>query len=181
MVLALWREPLIYVILSTRKRSDDVLSSPYWSKPVMNPYEHILVTVDFSRISQALVTRANELARLYQARISLLHVLEDMSLGNVAFGGTSTLPMSPAIKQNQINLATDKLKQLANSLGVPANAALEVITGKSSDVIAQFVKQKGVDLVVVGNSGRKGLMGFLGSTAEATIKNVPCDVLTIHI
>lgn len=147
----------------------------------MKPYEHILVPVDFSRISHALVTRATELANLYQARISLLHVLEEMSLGNVAFGGTSTLPMSPAIKQNQINLATDKLRQLAESLGVPANAALEVMNGKSSELIAQFVKQKGVDLVIVGNSGKKGMMGFLGSTAEATIKNVTCDVLTIHI
>lgn len=147
----------------------------------MKLYEHILVTIDFSKVSQSLVTRARELAGLYQARLSLLHVLEDMPLGNVAFGGTNSLPMSPAMKQNQTTLAQDKMRQLAENAGGLDKVSLEVAAGKSSDIIAQFVKQQQVDLVVVGNSGRKGVLGFLGSTAEATLKNVPCDVLTIHV
>jgi universal stress protein A len=149
----------------------------------MKPYQHILVPVDFTRISNTIVARANELANFYQARLSLLNVLEDIPLGNVAFGGTDKLSMTPAMKQNQINLATEKLRKLADTLGISANAALETAytSGKPSEAIIQFVKDNGIDLVVVGNSGKKSVLGFMGSTAEATLKGVPCDVMAVRI
>jgi universal stress protein A len=149
----------------------------------MKPYQHILVPVDFTKISNTIVARANELANFYQARLSLLNVLEDVSLGTVAFGGTDKLSMTPAMKQNQINLATDKLRKLASTLGIPENAGLETTytSGKPSEAIIQFVKDNGIDLVVVGNSGKKSVLGFMGSTAEATLKGVPCDVMAVRI
>ncbi|MBU0656117.1 MAG: universal stress protein [Gammaproteobacteria bacterium] len=149
----------------------------------MKAYEHILVPVDFTHISSAIVARANELANFYQARISLLNVLKDVPLGNVTFGGTEKLTMTPELRQKQVDLATDKLRKLANDLGIPANAALETTytAGKASEAIIQFVRENGVDLVVVGNSGKKGVLGFMGSTAEATLKGVPCDVMAIRI
>jgi len=149
----------------------------------MKPYQRILVPVDFTKISNTIVARANELANFYQAHLTLLNVLEDASLGNVAFGGTDKLGMSPAMKQSQTTLATDKLRKLADSLGVTANVTLETTytSGKPSDAIIQFVKDKGIELVVVGNSGKKSVLGFMGSTAEATLKGVPCDVMAVRI
>ncbi|MEB4593329.1 universal stress protein [Candidatus Thiothrix sp. Deng01] len=149
----------------------------------MHTYEHILVPVDFTRITDAIITRANELANFYSARLTLLNVLEDISLGNVAFGGTQKLGMSQEMKQKQMAMATDKLRKLATDLGVPINAALETVhtNGKPSEAIIQFVKDNGIDLVVVGNSGKKSVLGFMGSTAEATLKGVPCDVMAIRI
>lgn len=149
----------------------------------MKAYEHILVPVDFTHISSAIVARANELANFYQARLTLLNVLKDVPLGNVAFGGTEKLTMTPELRQKQVDLATDKLRKLANDLGIPANAALETTytAGKASEAIIQFVRENSVDLVVVGNSGKKGVLGFMGSTAEATLKGVPCDVMAIRI
>lgn len=148
----------------------------------MKAYEHILVPVDFTRITNAIVTRANELANFYGAKLSLLNVLGDVPLGNVAFGGTDKLPIHPSMKQKQVDTAIDKLQQLAESVGLPADAALETTyaTGKPSEAIIQFVKDKGVDLVIVGNSGKKSVLGFMGSTAEATLKGVPCDVMAIR-
>lgn len=149
----------------------------------MKPYQHILVSVDFTKISHAIVARAHELANFYQAKLTLLNVLEDSSLGNVTFGGANKLEMPSAIKQNQINLATEKLRKLADNLGLGANIALEVTytSGKPSEAIIQFVKQNGTDLVVVGNSGKISVLGFMGSTAEATLKGVPCDVMAVRI
>ncbi|QTR46883.1 universal stress protein [Thiothrix litoralis] len=149
----------------------------------MQPYKHILVPVDFTRISNTIVARANELANFYQAKLFLLNVLEDVSLGNVAFGGTAKLTMHPTMKQNQADIAVEKLRKLANNLGVSANVALETTytNGKPGEAIIQFVKDKGIDLVVVGNSGKKSVLGFMGSTAEATLKGVPCDVMAIRI
>lgn len=149
----------------------------------MKPYQRILVPVDFTKISNTIVARANELANFYQAHLTLLNVLEDASLGNVAFGGTDKLGMSPAMLQNQTNLATDKLRKLADSLSGSATIALETTyaSGKPSEAIIQFVKDTGIDLVVVGNSGKRSVLGFMGSTAEATLKGVPCDVMAVRI
>lgn len=149
----------------------------------MKAYSHILVPVDFTRITNSIVARASELAQFYNAKLSLLNVLGDVPLGNVAFGGTDKLPMHPDLKQKQIDTATDKMRQLANNLGLPATAALETTytTGKASEAIIQFVKDNKVDLVVVGNSGKKSVLGFMGSTAEATLKGVPCDVMAIRM
>lgn len=149
----------------------------------MKTYEHILVPVDFTHISATIVARANELANFYQARLSLLNVLKDVPLGSLAFGGTEKLTMNPELRQKQAETATEKLRKLAETIGAPANAALETTytAGKPSEAIIDFVKQKNVDLVVVGNSGKKGVLGFMGSTAEATLKGVPCDVMAIRI
>ncbi|MBO0611578.1 universal stress protein [Thiothrix fructosivorans] len=149
----------------------------------MKPYQRILVPVDFTKISNTIVARANELANFYQAHLTLLNVLEDASLGNVAFGGTDKLGMSPVMRKNQTNLATEKLRKLADSLSGIATIALETTyaSGKPSEAIIQFVKDNGIDLVVVGNSGKKSVLGFMGSTAEATLKGVPCDVMAVRI
>ncbi|MDD5393460.1 MAG: universal stress protein [Thiothrix sp.] len=149
----------------------------------MKPYQHVLVPVDFSQISTSIVARANELAKFYQAKLTLLNVLEDVPLGAVAFGGTGELTMPPAMQQNQINQATEKLRKLEETYGLVDNAALEAVytAGKPSAAILQFAKENGVDLIVVGNSGRRGVLGFMGSTAEATVKGASCDVMAVRI
>lgn len=148
----------------------------------MKAYGHILVPVDFSQISAAIVMRADELAGFYQAKLTLLNVLEDVPLGSVAFGGTAELTMPPALQQNQLNAAKEKLQALVDKQGVVGSANVEVIytSGKPSAAILEFAKNHAVDLIVVGNSGRRGVLGFMGSTAEATVKGAPCDVMAVH-
>lgn len=148
----------------------------------MKPYKNILVSVDFSRHSPLIISRAVELVNFYQAQLWLLNVLEDISLGNVAFGGMGKLPMNPTMKKNQLTQSADKLRKLADELQVPPQTQLEVVyaEGKFSEAILQFVKERAIDLVLVTNTGKKGALGFLGAT-EATIKNLPCDILTVHM
>jgi universal stress protein A len=149
----------------------------------MKAYAHILVPVDFTRISNSIVSRANELAGFYQARLTMLNVLGDVPVGNIAFGGVDKLPVPADLKQKQVETATDKMRQLAVSLGLSADVVLETVyaTGKASEAIIQFVRDNAVDLVVVGNSGKKSVLGFMGSTAEATLKGVPCDVMALRM
>ncbi len=148
----------------------------------MKPYANILVSVDFSRHSSLVIRRAVELVNFYQARLWLLNVLEDISLGNVAFGGMGKLPMNPTMKKTQLTQSADKLRKLAEELQVPANTQLDVVyaEGKFSEALLHFVKDKSIDLVLVTNTSKKGALGFLGAT-EATLKNLPCDILTVHM
>ncbi len=144
----------------------------------MKPYQHILVLVEFTQASHNSILRALDLAKHYQAKVSLLHIVEDLSLGKVAFGGTKTLPMNATAKQNQISLAEDKLKHLAEVNELPANTALSVQHGKVEEVISQYIKQYAVDLLVLCAMGKKTGLGHL--SLDTLTKQLPCEVLGIR-
>jgi nucleotide-binding universal stress UspA family protein len=61
------------------------------------------------------------------------------------------------------------------------DAEPKVVTGYASDEILNFVEQEGVDLVVMGTHGRKGIDRILfGSVAEKVVKGAKVPVLTIR-
>lgn len=57
---------------------------------------------------------------------------------------------------------------------------IHLIKGRTPDVVEQFVRQNGVDLVVMGTSARTGLAGALiGNTAEQTLDRLECSLLAL--
>jgi nucleotide-binding universal stress UspA family protein len=56
-----------------------------------------------------------------------------------------------------------------------------VITGDASEQIVNFVESKGIDLVIMGTHGRKGLDKVIfGSVAERVVNIAPVPVLLIN-
>jgi nucleotide-binding universal stress UspA family protein len=54
-------------------------------------------------------------------------------------------------------------------------------TGDARDVIDQTAKELGIDLIVMGTHGRRGLKrALLGSVAETVVRAAPCPVLTVR-
>ena len=61
-----------------------------------------------------------------------------------------------------------------------ATVRLEVLVGSPSHTIAKFAMDRGADMVVVGTHGYGGLVRMLtGSTAEALLRESPCQVLVV--
>jgi universal stress protein A len=58
---------------------------------------------------------------------------------------------------------------------------LEVELGTPKHEISRYVKEHKCDLVVLGSHGRHGISLLLGSTANAVLHDMPCDVLTVKI
>lgn len=57
---------------------------------------------------------------------------------------------------------------------------VEVITGKAAEVLAEYVKKNGIDLVVMATRGRSGLKQMvLGSVAERLLRSVTVPVLMV--
>jgi nucleotide-binding universal stress UspA family protein len=57
-----------------------------------------------------------------------------------------------------------------------------VRTGDARDVINQTAKELGIDLIVMGTHGRRGLSrALLGSVAETVVRSAPCAVLTVRL
>ncbi|MDA0978220.1 MAG: universal stress protein, partial [Proteobacteria bacterium] len=55
-----------------------------------------------------------------------------------------------------------------------------LVKGTPHKVIARFVKQNDIDLLVMGSVARSGIPGFfVGNTAEKILDNVDCSVLVL--
>jgi nucleotide-binding universal stress UspA family protein len=53
--------------------------------------------------------------------------------------------------------------------------------GDGGEEIINYVKKQGIDMIIIGTHGRKGLEKVMfGSVAEGVIKEAPCPVLTIN-
>lgn len=143
-------------------------------------YQHILFATDFSEDAMRVGERAREIARKCGARLSLIHVVEDVniSLG----GGYELLPVLPDLPDEALlQEARTALGELAQRLDV-ADASLWVVNAISTkEGILGAAKDHPVDLIVVGSHGRHGLALLLGSTANAVLHGAPCDVLAVRI
>jgi universal stress protein A len=143
-------------------------------------YQHVLCAVDFSDEALKVAEQAREIAGKYGARLSLIHVVEDVniSLG----GGYELLPVLPDLPDEALlQEARAELGKLAQRLGV-ADAGLWVVNAISTkEGILGAVQDHQMDLIVVGSHGRHGLALLLGSTANAVLHGAPCDVLAVRI
>ena len=145
----------------------------------MSLYNHILVAIDFSSASDHILSKALDLVRDNKTRISLLHVVEYLppidylndSLMNTNWGEE---------EQVMLDHARDRMKQFSKKHALK-NVMLEIEVGTPKLVISQYIEQHQCDLVVLGSHGRHGLSLLLGSTANALLHAMPCDVLTIKI
>jgi nucleotide-binding universal stress UspA family protein len=59
--------------------------------------------------------------------------------------------------------------------------AVLVEPGRPDGVLRDYVEQQGVDLVLLGKRGRSAVLDLLlGSTSEALIHLLPCDVMVVR-
>jgi len=144
----------------------------------MNTYQDILLATDFSDAGEAAARQAVELARCFDAKLTLLHVVdyfpEDMPVDYV--NPEDVDPTEYLAKRSRESLA-----QLARRLGCE-DAQQEVIftTHSAKHEVVQFAEQHAVDLIVVGSHGHHGLSVMLGSTTDGILHRAHCDVLAVR-
>ncbi|MEB4590875.1 universal stress protein [Candidatus Thiothrix sp. Deng01] len=147
----------------------------------MQRYQHVLAPVDFSARSSELIKRALEIAETHDARLTLLHVVQDAPVGAEPFGEPSGLVLSEEIREQHLTAAQEKMRELAEQYDLPLNVDRAIEEGISTHTsILDFADAKQVDLIVIAHSGKKGFMGFLGSTADSVVRSAHCDVLVLR-
>jgi universal stress protein A len=144
-------------------------------------YRHILLATDFSAHSRRAVRRASEIAGRYGAKLSLLHVVEDLTLYDEFYD--PIVPDRDRLLTQGLARARTRLDELARDLetieGVEVRCA--VLRGVPKSTIPGYARKQGADLVVVGSHGRSGARHLLGSVADAASHGAGCDVLTIRL
>jgi universal stress protein A len=146
----------------------------------MANYQNILVAVDLSSESDAVLTRAQLIAG-DDAVIHLVYVQEPMDnvyVGIVpqsaAFSGLGDLEAQLGEELKQ------KLMALGENFDLPTGQ-LHILNGSPAHEIHRFAKDNGIQLIVIGTHGQKGLQLLLGSTANAVLHGAGCDVLSVRI
>ena len=143
-------------------------------------YNHILFAADFSEESLHIGARARDIAQRCGARLSLLHVIEELGLS--LGGGYELLPVLPVIPdETLLHTARTQLATLAQRLEIEESAQWVVNAPSTKEGIVGAAREHQADLIVVGSHGRHGLALLLGSTANAVLHGAPCDVLAVRI
>jgi nucleotide-binding universal stress UspA family protein len=146
----------------------------------MIPIRHILVPTDFSEPAEAALRWAVTVAREFDSRVHLLHVVPEPF---VYPWGTelSTLPLGPILAQAQ-EAASTRLVQIAAATGLPADRiATRVAVGTPVDQVLTAVRDEHIDLVIMGTHGRGPVSHLLlGSVAERVVRRSEVPVLTVH-
>ena len=145
----------------------------------MTDYAHILVAVDFSSSAQKVLPKASEIAQRNKAKLSLLHVMEYLPPIDSAY--EPVLASNWVIDENEMMQQAEASLQKLRDQHSLENVVLEARFGKPKDEISQYVKEHQCDLVVIGSHGRHGISLLLGSTANAVLHDMPCDILTVKL
>ena len=143
----------------------------------MEPYKHILVALDLSNEAHQVADRGRDLAAQYDAKLSLIHVVEPVIVDN-SYDLMTSLPAE--LDSTLLERARSFLGNIADQLHLGEVEKI-VALGSTRAEIFGVAKSQGVDLIVVGTHGRHGVGLLLGSTANAILHGTPCDVHAIRI
>lgn len=142
------------------------------AKPIK--LKKILWTTDFSPASQASLPHAIALARRYESKVYLAHVVVPHPYPMVS-------PEAAPYVEDLRRGSSTRLMELAESdrlQGIPH----EVLQGHGevAEELNAMVQDNQIDLLVLATHGRRGLRHFLlGSVAEEVWRTAECPVLTV--
>lgn len=143
----------------------------------MSGYSHILIAVDLSDDSATVVHRGLEIARRFNARVSLLHVVEFIPVDPA---GEALLPPPVDLEGELVDGAKQRLDELCASLGLK-DAPRRVEMGSIKAELLRTAQEEHVDLIVLGSHERHGLALLLGSTEKSILHKASCDVLAVRL
>jgi nucleotide-binding universal stress UspA family protein len=152
--------------------------------PVREPrspvYKTILCPLDFSDASIRALEYALSLAKQADARLILLHAIENV-LGDIAAERVGHLTLSEYHRYLEQEAAAKLKAVIPEEARVWSTPIERVTTGRAYREILQIIADEGVELIVMGVQGKGALDRLLfGSTTHRVIREARCPVLTLH-
>ena len=137
----------------------------------------ILVPTDFSTDADAALERAIDFAKLFGARIHLLHAYYIAPQAATPWSYSFPAGLIDEVRQDALR-RVEELREKVEARGIEASSE---VSGEppSLAIIASAERQK-ADLIAMGTRGLTGIKHvLLGSVAERTLRHAPCPVLTV--
>jgi universal stress protein A len=168
-------------------------------------FQTICVATDFSETAGLALSYGAALVGRFGGTLHVLHVLHEPGLSAVHpdYAGyfelargyfnrlTENGPKAERHRQNSLHEFLERVERETNDrlqalISSRSLADLKIVTairyGSPIDEICNYVRQNGVDLLVLGTHGHRGINHFLiGSVAERVVRASPCAVLTVRL
>ena len=159
----------------------------------LKPYQRIICAVDFSIYSKHAAKRAVELAALYQANLTLLHVVPEFDAYKYYYGDFalsdlgSTYDIALFEKQHQLlkEKTEEKMQRFVNELGDNTGDSLitkidlcpEISSGELRTTLLSYLEAHTIDLAVFGSKKKKGMEKIHGTLSHYIHNHARCEIL----
>ena len=128
-------------------------------------FRNILFLTDFTEASEPALAFAKSFARRYDAHFYPAHV---------------QMPSEGNFETAARKLEENRERAAQTVRGLDLNFEPIAREGFIEEVVPQLIAEHGIDLIVMGTHGRKGVSRLLlGSTAETIFRSVSCPVVTV--
>jgi universal stress protein A len=140
----------------------------------MSTASNVLVAVDLDEQSAHYVLES-AMQLLPGASFSVLHVLERSNF--YAMGD----PGFALVEDLHLRMTQDLQRYLDTLCDAHGIRERHVREGHPATIIQQFAEDNGHDVIVLGTHGRHGIKRLLGSTANAVLHGIHCNVLAVRV
>ena len=142
--------------------------------------QSMLVAVDLTEEAGEVLAKAQALADA-ATTVHVVTVIRPVASMYGGPGGMMTVPTElVGLDADARKHGETAVRELAQQQGLQ-DATVHSLLGKPSTEIRQLAEELGVEVIVIGTHGRSGLGLMLGSTANAVMHGVPCDVYAVKI
>ncbi len=139
---------------------------------------NILVAIDFSDATEAIVRQAEEIAVTHSAKVWLLHVAEP----EPDFVGYQPGPQAERdFLAERFHTEHRNIQHIAKRMratGLDITALL--VQGVTVETILERARKLNIDMIIVGSHGRGAMYQLLvGSVSEGVLRGAVCPVLVV--
>ncbi|MCL9817573.1 universal stress protein [Natronocalculus amylovorans] len=139
-------------------------------------YDRILIPTDGSEAAVEATAHALDLAKRHDASLDILNIVDHERLGRMApqLGADQIRDALTAEGERSTALVADK----ADRAGIDTKTIVR--DGIPADTIVEYAENEGIDVIVMGTTGRSGLDRLLlGSVAETVIQQTQIPVFLV--
>lgn len=145
----------------------------------MKKIEKILFPIDFAEKFETLLPWVSTMVNTFDATLYVVFVAQDLgdfSSFHVPHGNLRKF------QEEALQAAREKMSAIAKEDFKQFNKVeARVVQGAPANKILEVAHQEGVDLIIMGTHGRKGIeRAIFGSVCDKVVRNATCPVLTIN-
>lgn len=137
-------------------------------------YHKVIVAIDIYSNYEPVINRALSFVKSPQDITLLYVVMPTIYFEPYALGVGVDIAADLQTKSQQ------RIEDIAKANNIPEGNAHSIV-GNAADEIHNFANENQSDLIIIGTHGQKGVSLLLGSTANAVLHGVKCDVLAIRV